>query len=95
MIDFLKYLHDKDIAHRDLKLDNMLVDEFLNFKVADFGYASAKAGDMLDTEFGTNCYIAPEVREKKPYDGKKADIFSTAVILYAVVRGNFPFINAK
>ena len=56
MIDFLKYLHGKDIAHRDLKLDNMLVDEFLNFKVADFGYASAKAGDMLDTEVGTNCY---------------------------------------
>ena len=94
MINFLKYIHDKDIAHRDLKLDNMLVDEFLNFKVADFGYANAKASKKLDTEVGTNGYIAPEIREKKPYDGKKADIFSTAVIFYAVVRGNFPFINA-
>ena len=63
-------MHENGIAHRDLKLDNILVDEDLNLKVADFGFATYKQIDALSSYKGTKTYMAPEIKESKVYDGR-------------------------
>lgn len=57
----LTYLNKKDIAHRDLKLENILIDDKLTLKVADFGFATYKNVKKLDTFLGTKTYMAPEI----------------------------------
>ena len=91
----MKYLEKKKVAHRDLKLENILVDQNLNLKLADFGLAVYKNIESLDEYRGTKTYMAPEIREGRIYDGKKADMFSVGVILWIVINGNFPFVAAK
>jgi serine/threonine protein kinase len=95
MVDVLSYMQGKNVVHRDLKLENILVDEQLNLKVADFGFATYKKINALDSYRGTMTYMAPEIKEGKTYDGKKSDIFSTGVILFIIVLGIFPFKEAK
>ena len=93
-------MHDtKSIAHRDLKLDNILIDDDLNLILADFGYATS-ANRPLNSYRGTKTYMAPEVKllMNDPgviYDGKAIDIFSAGVILFVIVVGIFPFIEAR
>ena len=94
LIDSIKYLHDQDIAHRDLKLENMLIDEDLNLKLVDFGLAVKSDIDNLTQWCGTPCYAAPEIHRQVPYNAKKADIFSLGVILFSIVVGRKPFDNA-
>jgi serine/threonine protein kinase len=95
MVDVLSYMQSKNVVHRDLKLENILVDEQLNLKVADFGFATYKKINALNSYRGTMTYMAPEIKEGKTYDGKKIDIFSTGVILFIIVLGIFPFKEAK
>ena len=95
MLDMLEYMHGKNVVHRDLKLENILVDEKMNLKVADFGFATFKKINQLKSYRGTMTYMAPEIKEGKAYDGRQADLFSTAVILFIVVQGIFPFKEAK
>ena len=95
MVDVLSYMQAKNVVHRDLKLENILVDEQLNLKVADFGFATYKKINSLNSYRGTMTYMAPEIKEGKTYDGKKIDIFSTGVILFIIVLGIFPFKEAK
>lgn len=95
MLDLLDYMHGKNVVHRDLKLENILVDEELNLKVVDFGFATFRKIHNLKSYRGTMTYMAPEIKEGKTYDGKKIDIFSTGVILFIIVQGIFPFKEAK
>ena len=95
LADVLSYLSEKKVAHRDLKLENILVDENLNLKVADFGFATYKKISKLQSYRGTKTYMAPEIKEGKVYDGRKADMFSAGVILFIMVQGIFPFSEAK
>lgn len=95
MLDVLTYMQGKGVVHRDLKLENVLVDDQLNLKVADFGFATYKKINKLQSYRGTMTYMAPEIKEGKVYDGKQIDIFSTAVILFIIVQGIFPFKEAK
>jgi len=95
MLDVLSYMHGKGVVHRDLKLENILVDDQMNLKVADFGFATFRKIDRLKSYRGTMTYMAPEIKEGKTYDGKQIDMFSTAVILFIIVQGIFPFKEAK
>mmetsp|Transcript_13573 Transcript_13573/g.23096 ORF Transcript_13573/g.23096 Transcript_13573/m.23096 type:complete len:210 (+) Transcript_13573:414-1043(+) len=95
MCDVLGYMQGKGVVHRDLKLENILVDDKMNLKVADFGFATYKKINKLNSYRGTMTYMAPEIKEGKTYDGKQIDIFSTGVILFIIVQGIFPFKEAK
>merc|ERR1712045_746238 len=83
--------HNLRCVHRDLKLENILVDDKLNLKIADFGFACYKSVDQLKSYRGTMTYMAPEIKEGKTYVGTKVDLFSLSVI----VQGIFPFKEAR
>lgn len=70
------------------------MDENLKIKVADFGFATENQG-ILESYKGTPVYMAPEINEGKQYTGYKADIFSSGVILFTLVRGIFPFMGSS
>jgi len=95
MLDVMSNMHSKGVVHRDLKLENILVDDSMNLKVADFGFATYKKINRLSSYRGTMTYMAPEIKKCKVYDGKQIDMFSTGVILFIIVQGIFPFKEAK
>lgn len=83
IVQAVKYLHnEKQAVHRDLKLENILVDEELNVKVADFGLGAYKNISSLTEHHGTKTYMAPEIKQGKRYDGRQVDIFSLGVIMF-------------
>jgi len=83
------------VVHRDLKLENILIEDDLSLKIADFGFATFKKINRLKSYRGTMTYMAPKIKENKVYEGKKVDMFSTGVILFIIVQGIFPFKEAK
>ncbi|XP_044538037.1 serine/threonine-protein kinase 33 [Gracilinanus agilis] len=99
----IAYLHKKDIVHRDLKLENILVkssytneknETNYNIKVTDFGLAVQKEGgceSMLQATCGTPIYMAPEVIKAQDYS-QQCDIWSIGVIMYMLICGEPPFI---
>lgn len=88
----LDYCHKHLICHRDLKPENLLLDSNKTIKIADFGMASLQVtGKMLETSCGSPHYASPEIIRGVKYDGAKADIWSTGIILYALLTGNLPF----
>lgn len=91
----VKAMHEKGICHRDLKTQNILLDEKYNPKICDFGFATY-ISDKLKDCLGTKRYAAPEIFEKnKCYNGVKIDIFSLGVILFNIVTGLYSFNEAK
>ncbi|VDN03020.1 unnamed protein product [Thelazia callipaeda] len=92
IISALDFCHAHNICHRDLKPENLLLDDRNNIKVADFGMASLQVeGSMLETSCGSPHYACPEVIRGEKYDGRKADVWSCGVILYALLVGALPF----
>ncbi|XP_055901379.1 serine/threonine-protein kinase BRSK2-like isoform X12 [Biomphalaria glabrata] len=92
IISALDFCHSHNICHRDLKPENLLLDEKSNIRVADFGMASLQVeGSMLETSCGSPHYACPEVIRGEKYDGRKADVWSCGVILYALLVGALPF----
>lgn len=88
----IKYLHDRHIVHRDVKLENLLLDENGTVKIIDFGFSTiVPPGKRLKIFCGTPSYMAPEIVARKEYSGFCADIWAVGVLLYALLCGSFPF----
>ncbi|XP_045805376.1 CBL-interacting protein kinase 5-like isoform X4 [Trifolium pratense] len=95
LIEAVNHCHKRGVYHRDLKLENLLLDENGDLKVSDFGLSalleSKKKDGLLHTTCGTPAYVAPEVIRQKGYDGAMADIWSCGIILYVLLAGYLPF----
>ncbi|OIT00778.1 PREDICTED: CBL-interacting protein kinase 2 [Nicotiana attenuata] len=95
LINAVDFCHSRGVYHRDLKPENLLLDEDENLKISDFGLSalaeSKRQDGLLHTTCGTPAYVAPEVINRKGYDGAKADIWSCGVILYVLLAGYLPF----
>ncbi|KAF3333866.1 Serine/threonine-protein kinase SRK2E [Carex littledalei] len=94
LISGVSYCHSMQVCHRDLKLENTLLDGSVapRLKICDFGYSkSSVLHSQPKSTVGTPAYIAPEVLLKKEYDGKIADVWSCGVTLYVMLVGAYPF----
>ena len=97
LIKGVKYLHERKIAHRDLKPQNLLLensDDNTSVKICDFGFAKrVHVPQSLTTLCGSKHYVAPELLKNHPYD-ESADMWSVGVIVYFLLSGYLPF-NAR
>ena len=92
IIEGLRYIHKKKIVHRDIKLDNILIDLTNTVKICDFGVSRKLSnGDVMYEHCGTPAYIAPEIFQNKGYEGYLCDIWSAGVTLYYMLSGSQPF----
>lgn len=95
LLNAVDFCHSRGVYHRDLKPENILLDENENLKVSDFGLSalaeSKRQDGLLHTTCGTPAYVAPEVINRKGYDGAKADVWSCGVILFVLLSGYLPF----
>ena len=88
----LNYLHSKCIAHRDIKLENVMLDSKGNVKLIDFGFSTQIPNTQKIKLFcGTPSYMAPEIVRKIEFCGPPADIYAAGVLLFAFFCGCFPF----
>lgn len=92
IVSAIAYCHSYGVAHRDLKPENVLISKFPIVKVADFGLCGfISEQQMMKTFCGSPCYCSPECLCRIQYDGRKSDIWSLGVILYAMVTGEHPW----
>ena len=94
LINGLEYIHSLGIVHRDLKPENLLLTKNHILKIIDFGlsnFFSKNQSELLSTPCGSPCYASPEMVSGKKYDGFKIDVWSTGIILYAMLCGYLPF----
>ncbi|KAM8874812.1 5'-AMP-activated protein kinase catalytic subunit alpha-2 isoform 2-T2 [Spinachia spinachia] len=92
IISAVDYCHRHMVVHRDLKPENVLLDANKNAKIADFGLSNMMSdGEFLRTSCGSPNYAAPEVISGRLYAGPEVDIWSSGVILYALLCGTLPF----
>jgi len=90
IISAVDYLHRIGILHRDLKIENLLLDKNHNIKLIDFGLSNHTKNELCITQCGSPAYAAPELLAHKKY-GTKVDVWSIGVNMYAMLTGNLPF----
>ncbi|KAL3869232.1 hypothetical protein ACJMK2_041940 [Sinanodonta woodiana] len=95
LVEGIKYIHRSNIIHRDLKLGNMLLNDDMQLKIADFGLATRVEykGEKKMTVCGTPNYIAPEVLQKRGHS-YEADVWAMGCVMYALLVGHPPFETA-
>ncbi|XP_008431463.1 testis-specific serine/threonine-protein kinase 6 [Poecilia reticulata] len=96
----IQYLHGIDIAHKDIKCENLLLDAHYNLKLCDFGFSeklSYVQGKLVlsDTHCGTLQYAPPEILKNLPHNSKIADVWSMGIVLYKMLCGLLPFITTN
>ncbi|KAL7123698.1 hypothetical protein ABFS83_14G000100 [Erythranthe nasuta] len=95
LIDGVSYCHNKGVFHRDLKLENVLLDSSGIIKITDFGLSALpqhfRDDGLLHTTCGSPNYVAPEILANRGYDGAASDTWSCGVILYVILTGHLPF----
>ncbi|GMH37429.1 hypothetical protein BSKO_05302 [Bryopsis sp. KO-2023] len=101
-ISAVEYCHKHSVAHRDLKLDNTLLDSSKPpfIKICDFGFAKNFDEDAnMHTHIGTPVYMSPELisskRGRMGYDGRKADVWASGVMLFVMLLGMFPYEHSE
>ncbi len=95
IVSGIDYCHRRNVSHRDIKLENLLLNEQNDIKIIDFGFATCvPAGTKLKVFCGTPSYMAPEIVTKKEYCGPPADMWALGVLLFAMLSGKFPFKGA-
>lgn len=90
LAEAMSYFHAKDIAHRDLKLENILYIQEGVIKVIDFGFA-VQSKEKQRTFCGTPTYMAPEIVKRVPYKGSEVDIWALGIMVYRMLTGTYPF----
>ncbi|KAF5782254.1 putative protein kinase CAMK-CAMKL-CHK1 family [Helianthus annuus] len=99
LMSAIGYCHSRGVYHRDLKLENVLIDENGDLKVSDFGLSAVtgqiRADGLLHTLCGTPSYVAPEVFMRGGYDGATADVWSCGVILFVMNAAYLPFYDSN
>lgn len=93
VVDGVSYCHDRMVAHRDLKLENLLLDKQDKIKIIDFGFAAqvATKDTKLKAFCGTPSYMAPEIIRGEGYSGFAADVWALGVVIFTLLTGSFPF----
>ena len=92
IFDAMNYIHKRNIAHRDVKLENILMTKNYEIKIIDFGFGMYNPDNKPQSFFcGTPNYMAPEIVLKKPYNGQMADLWSLGVLVYKLFCADFPF----
>eukprot|EP01012_Entosiphon_sulcatum_P019422 TRINITY_DN242_c0_g1_i2.p1 TRINITY_DN242_c0_g1~~TRINITY_DN242_c0_g1_i2.p1 ORF type:complete len:325 (+),score=56.26 TRINITY_DN242_c0_g1_i2:35-1009(+) len=89
----ISFMHRNSIVHRDIKMENLILDATGNIKVADFGMAcSVPPGVLLEESVGSPHYACPEIVKGVKYNGFQADIWSMGVVLFVLLTGTLPFV---
>jgi len=92
IVSGINYCHKQNIVHRDIKMENLLLDDKRNAKIIDFGFSiCAVSSQKLKIFCGTPSYMAPEIVMKKEYYGPPADVWSLGILLFTMLCGRFPF----
>ncbi|XP_071597509.1 hormonally up-regulated neu tumor-associated kinase homolog A-like [Heliangelus exortis] len=95
ILSAVEHLHCQGIVHRDLKIENFLLDENNNIKIVDFGLSNTAkfegvSQELLHTQCGSPAYAAPELLANRRY-GPKVDVWSIGVSMFAMLTGTLPF----
>ncbi|OHT09168.1 CAMK family protein kinase [Tritrichomonas foetus] len=93
ILETMQYLHSMGVSHRDMKPENILIDQFGRIKISDFGLSRFfdRKNYLVNTPCGSPCYASPECISGRPYNGITTDIWSCGVILYAMLTGQLPW----
>ena len=100
-MDAVAYMHSQNIAHRDIKLENILIDTSERIKIIDFGFSVSfrNKNNKLKVRCGTPCYMAPEFLvtniKKLSYDPCAVDVWALGVLLFRILVGTYPFTGFK
>jgi serine/threonine protein kinase len=91
MIEALNFLHQNQISHHDIKLDNYVIDSKLAVRLIDFGYAVRYETPLISHFYGSLAYACAEVLQRQPHSPEKADVYSLGVCVFRMLCGYLPF----